>query len=158
MPQVLVEEVHYSPLPPWPAAALGTGNSLQRLACISFADDPANWRADSPTPGAVNAGSFTVDTDHDGVPDELEFIAGTDPLNSQDFLKFDRVSTDGVNCVLEFTARSGHIYTIEKKAGLGASSKWTTVQSNLSGTDSSFTVLDPLTSAPAFYRLKVTRN
>jgi hypothetical protein len=87
VPYVLVEEVHYSPSVPWPTTADGTGNSLQRISCVSFADDPANWQAGSPTPGALNPGALNVDSDHDGAPDELEFLAGTDPANSQDFLE-----------------------------------------------------------------------
>ena len=38
VPYVLVEEVHYSPLGPWPAASNGTGNSLQRRSFVCFYD------------------------------------------------------------------------------------------------------------------------
>jgi hypothetical protein len=84
------------------------------MSCVSFADHPANWQAGVPTPGNSYAGARNVDTDGDGAPDELEFLAGTDPANSQDFLRFDRVSSDGINCILEFTGHSSHSYTVEK--------------------------------------------
>ena len=158
VPYVLVEEVHYSHRPPWPPGADGTGSSLQRLASIGFADDPANWQAAKPTPGAVNAGAFSVDTDQDGVPDELEFIAGTDPRNSQDFLRFDRVTANGSTCVLEFKTRAGHTYTVETVDSLGLPNTWTTLQGNLAGNDATVTVSAPLTSDSRFYRLKVARN
>jgi hypothetical protein len=54
VPYVLVEEVQYSPLAPWPTTADGTGNSLQRLSCVSFADDPSNWLSGKPTRGTIN--------------------------------------------------------------------------------------------------------
>jgi hypothetical protein len=79
VPYVLVEEVHYSNQDPWPIGADGTGNSLQRLASVAFADDPANWQAAAPTPGALNRGAGAVDTDHDGLPDEWELANGLDP-------------------------------------------------------------------------------
>ena len=158
VPYVVVEEVHYSRQAPWPIGADGTGNSLQRLACLSFADDPINWQAASPTPGSINAGGFTVDSDHDGASDESELIAGTDPYNRQDLLKFDRVYSDGSHCVLEFSARAGHSYTVEKLSSFGSASSWTAVQSNLPGHDASLSVRDSLASTPSFYRLKVSRD
>jgi len=158
VPYVLVEEIHYSPLPPWPTAANGTGYSLQRLACAAFADDPANWTAGLPTVGAMFPGAATVDTDNDGIPDETEFIAGTDPVDAMDFLKFDKVSCDGINCFLEFTARSNRLYTVEKVPSLASPYKWTTLQSNLPGTGAPLTVRDPLGLTSHFYRLKAARQ
>jgi hypothetical protein len=88
----------------------------------------------------------------------MEFLAGTDPANPHDYLKFDRVSSDGANCILEFTGRSGHSYAVEKISHLGDSGAWTTVRSNLPGTDGTTVVTDPLGSIPYFYRLKAMRN
>jgi hypothetical protein len=155
---VLVEEVHYSHLPPWPATALETGNSLQRRSCVSFADDPANWQASIPTPGDANAGAMTVDTDGDGAPDELEFIAGTDAADSQDFLKFDRVTCEGTNCALEFRTHADHLYTVERLSALWPVGPWVAIGSDVPGNDSSAKVLDARGNSPAFYRLRATRQ
>ena len=185
VPYVLAEEVHYSPLPPWPAGTDATGNSLQRIASVAFGDDPANWQAGTPTPGQINQGAYAADTDHDGLPDEWElangldpkdpsgangplgdpdgdgannyeeYIAGTDPHNGADFLRFDRVSLSGPCCVLEFTPRAGRSYAIEALTNLQAVTGWVTLTNGLSGT-SSITFPDVLTSAQRFYRLRVT--
>jgi hypothetical protein len=50
---VIVDEVIYSYVPPWPVGANGTGDALQRNYADQYhsGNDPANWRADSPTPG-----------------------------------------------------------------------------------------------------------
>lgn len=54
VPILLVDQVHYSDLPPWPVDADGQGSSLQRLRPGEYGNDPANWLAALPTPGAVN--------------------------------------------------------------------------------------------------------
>ena len=71
--------MNYSNVTPWPVGADGTGNSLQRIASITFADEPTNWTAAVPTAGRLNAGANLVDTDHDGLPDEWELANGLDP-------------------------------------------------------------------------------
>jgi hypothetical protein len=59
VPQLVVEEVRYSPLPPWPQEAAGHGPSLERVSVASYGNDPINWRA-SPgpaSPGLNNSGN-----------------------------------------------------------------------------------------------------
>ena len=57
---VLVDKAEYRDIAPWPAAADGTGQSLQRLSRTLIGNDAANWSAAAPTPGAVNAGVITL--------------------------------------------------------------------------------------------------
>jgi hypothetical protein len=188
VPQVLVEEVNYANQLPWPTGAAGTGNSLQRIASIAFADDPANWQAGAPTAGRLNQAAYTADTDHDGLPDEWElangldpnapggfngplgdpdgdgasnweeYIAGTNPLDGQDYLRLDRVTLSPPYCVLEFNTRTGRTYTVESAAVLGSTNMWVPVTGGINGNDSPATVYDQIGSSARFYRLKVTRN
>ena len=185
VPQVLVEEVHFTPLPPWPAGTDSTGNSLQRIGSLAFADEPINWCAAPPSPGSINPASLLADSDHDGLPDEWEiangfdpvdangnngalgdpdhdgmtnwqeYVAGTDPINPQDSLRFDSVSLDGTNCLLQFTRRLGRTYEIERVESLDPTSTWTTLQGGITGTGS-YKYYDPAGPGPVFYRLKVS--
>ena len=187
VPQVLVEEVDYSPLPPWPTNADGTGDSLQRIASLAFGDDPANWTAGPPSPGAVNPASLLADTDRDGLPDEWEiahgldpldatgnngalgdpdhdgmdnlqeYLAGTDPQNPLDYLRFDSVSISANECLLQFTRRPGRSYSIQRLDSLHPSATWTTLQDNIVGSGP-YTCSDPLGLAARFYRLRVALN
>jgi len=57
VPYVLVEQVRYTDTAPWPSgAADGGGLSLQRRTPSAYGNDPINWVASSPTPGAANGG------------------------------------------------------------------------------------------------------
>ena len=51
VPKILIEEVGYSTIPPWPGVDAGSGLSLQRKSPDAFGDDPASWEAAAPTPG-----------------------------------------------------------------------------------------------------------
>jgi hypothetical protein len=48
------------------------------MTATEFGNDPANWFADSPTPGPTVT---TGDTDNDGLPDSWETQFGFDPFN-----------------------------------------------------------------------------
>jgi len=53
---VLVERIKYKDSAPWPEGADGLGLTLQRKVASSFGNDPANWAAAAPTPGAGYVG------------------------------------------------------------------------------------------------------
>jgi len=80
VPYVLVGQVNYSNLNPWPIGADGTGDSLQRLVSGEYGDDPVNWQVAAPTPGRDNPGANVADADGDGMPDdwETDHFGGTD--------------------------------------------------------------------------------
>lgn len=52
MAYLTVDEVRYDDRAPWPPGADGGGPSLQRKAPSAYGNDPANWAAAIPTPGA----------------------------------------------------------------------------------------------------------
>jgi hypothetical protein len=187
VPYFLLEEVNYSDQAPWPAGARETGNSLQRIANITFGNDPANWRAGAPTPGRLNQNPFAADTDQDGLPDEWElsngldprnpngpdgpsgdpdadgaknleeFQAGTNPQDGADALRL-QVNVNLTYCVLTFNTVTGRTYFVETAAGLAKTNDWSTVAGGIAGSGSPAVVNDLLGSAIRFYRLRVTAN
>ena len=64
--ELVVDEVRYSNVPPWPPQAAGLGPSLQLLDPLQDNRRPGNWTATLPTapnrvtPGAANAGRTTL--------------------------------------------------------------------------------------------------
>ena len=79
VPYILMDGVHYLNLSPWPTNANASSNSLQRIAASQYGNDPINWQAASPTPGAINQGSTNPDRDGDGLPNEWETTYGLNP-------------------------------------------------------------------------------
>jgi len=51
VPYIRVDRVKYTDTAPWPAAADGTGASLQRLDVAVYGNEPTNWFASGYTPG-----------------------------------------------------------------------------------------------------------
>jgi hypothetical protein len=143
----------YNNQPPWPTTAAGAGDSLHRFH-LGNPTNAANWCAAPPTPGAIAPSSCvdsdgdglpdawelahnldpndpsgdngaTGDPDHDGVSNEQEFIAGTDPRNAQSFLRITNISAfTGVT--LAFEAISNKTYTVLYQEALG-SNVWQTL-------------------------------
>ncbi|MEZ6116064.1 MAG: hypothetical protein R3C28_05765 [Pirellulaceae bacterium] len=64
---VLVDRVRYDDDSPWPAAADGTGSSLQRNSAVSFGNAASSWQAAAATPTLAGAGNLIGDLNQDGV-------------------------------------------------------------------------------------------
>jgi hypothetical protein len=140
---VIVDEVIYANQEPWPVEANGTGRSLSRLSFATAGNDPTNWTAAEPTPGAVT--SPALDSDNDGMPDAWEvdkgfdpfessdayadadsdgssnlseYLSGTDPLDARNALRLE-ASQAGSRVLLRFQALANRTYTIEYRGSAG---------------------------------------
>jgi hypothetical protein len=77
VPYVLVEHVNYTDTSPWPAGGVdGGGLSLQRRNASAYANDPVNWVASSPTPGAANGAGIVLPPVITASPQSQTMIAG----------------------------------------------------------------------------------
>jgi len=135
---VIVDEVIYGNQNPWLVAANAVGSALQRLAPGESGNDPTNWIAAAPGPGAASV--VNPDRDGDGMPntwedryglnpDDLadaaldsdgdtltnlqEYLAGTDPRDAASRLQFDSVSAANTIVTLRFHAAADRSYTVQ---------------------------------------------
>jgi hypothetical protein len=149
VPYVLVESVTYSNVAPWSTNADGGGMSLQRRYIGTYANEPVNWVACSPSPGTRNCFSDSDgdglpddwelanglnplsasgdngangDPDHDGFTNLQEFLAGTNPRDAQSVLKISSISRISGGFALRFNGIAGHSYTIQYRNSLSAGS------------------------------------
>ena len=145
VPYALADHVSYTDAAPWPIGNVdGGGLSLQRSLPTLYGNEPFNWSASTPTPGAV------FDTDGDGIPDDVElamglnpnnpadaaldpdgdgmtnyqeYLAGTNHQNANSYLKFEQI-TVGANITLTFLGASNKTYSVLYKNSL-ADANWT---------------------------------
>jgi hypothetical protein len=57
---LVVDQVKYANVSPWPAAADGTGDALARTAASDFGSLAASWSATTPTPGSTHWATTTL--------------------------------------------------------------------------------------------------
>lgn len=63
VPYIIVDQIDYRDVTPWPFTADGLGASLQRLVASSFGNDPTNWAgARTSAGGAIEGGAAPVIT------------------------------------------------------------------------------------------------
>jgi hypothetical protein len=174
VPYIMVEQITYGDVAPWPPAADGFGSSLHRVSLEGYGNDPTNWVAAPPALGTPPSG----DSDGDGMPDAWEiangfdrtnpadaaldfdgdgstnlgeYEAGTDPRSPYSVLALD--VTGAGPTVLEFDAKSGKTYTIERSFTLLPGS-WQRLIDVPAGADRRIQVTDPAVLPMRFYRLR----
>ena len=98
-----------------------------------------------------------ADTDHDGMPDAQELIAGTNPTDPLSFLSLQPRLIASTTMALTWSSVTGRTYTIQFKASL-TSGTWQTLTNNISGTGQIIQVQDSVVAGNTrFYRLQATR-
>jgi hypothetical protein len=97
------------------AANPSPGLTFDPVALTVLADSdndrlPDNWEAQYPA-----AGSATGDADGDGLSNLQEYLAGTDPLDKESFLKVSAINLAGEReaAVIQFRAVSNKTYTVQ---------------------------------------------
>ncbi len=97
-----------------------------------------------------------ADPDGDGVPNVLEYFAGTDPLNSQSRvqLKPGGWRNSGRDVALQLLSAPGKVYVLESNADL-ISPNWTTVLTTQGDGQLKEFIQAVSPGAPRFYRLRV---
>jgi hypothetical protein len=106
--------------------------------------------------GGVGIACPTCDFDHDGATDWQEYVAGTDPADSNSVFKVvgAQPATNG-EVVVQWTSVAGKLYTVEKVDGLG--SGFYELVRDLPGTPpvNIYRDVNPPGTAQVYYRVRV---
>jgi hypothetical protein len=96
-----------------------------------------------------------LDADQDGISNLDEYIAGTDPTDSQSYLCVEQVTNANDSFTLSFQSQAGREYSIGRKYDL-QDVDWEILDTVISGTGEMIEIEDPATEPAQFYRLNVT--
>jgi hypothetical protein len=96
----------------------------------------------------------TGDTDHDGMSDLAEFLAGTNPTDAQSALRIlPNPTRSGTTVTVQFESVAGKKYRLQYKESLNDSA-WSDASGDLLANSATTTATDnAATSASRFYRV-----
>jgi hypothetical protein len=98
-----------------------------------------------------------ADTDHDGMNNWQEWIAGTNPTNAASFLGMKPIIASSSSTAVSWQSVAGKTYFLQRSTNLSAQPPFFTLQSNIfsqSGT-TTFKDTNTIKAGPAFYRVGV---
>lgn len=149
---IRVDRVVYDDNFPWPENADGSGLSLHKNQSDLYGNDIASWRADIPTPGipeqagenmflnwtiatglSSSENSKSSDPDNDGIPNVLEWLMDTHPLEFNHLTLFyiNYSQHVGVELVVAVPGINQYIeYILETSPDLSNQSLWTEIPIN----------------------------
>jgi hypothetical protein len=120
-----------------------------------FADPLHTWLAQYGLP--TDGSSDYADTDHDGLNNWQEWVAGTNPTNALSALRMLSATGAVSGVAVTWSSVNYRSYTLERATNLGALPAFSVLQSNLAGWPgtTSWTDTNSPGSAPCFYRVRV---
>lgn len=138
-------------------SAMSTGVNVTATSSVNDSI-PDAWRAlyfggDGSTTNSQTCA--TCDADQDGVNNQQEFLAGTNPTNTVSLLKLTALSANPSNTVARFPSVIGSVYQLQTRDDLGTG-LWSIAVDQIPGTGTNIFLADP--NAPPskrFYRLQV---
>jgi len=107
--------------------------------------------------GPTNAEAQS-DADGDGMTNLSEFIAGTNPLDSQSRLECQLIIEPGGGVLVRFGTVTGRRYRVEYKDDLAATATWEPLMDDIEGDGTVKNVPDLLATGQRFYRVKVRKE
>lgn len=106
--------------------------------------------------GSLTNATATSDADNDKFPDLHEYLAGTDPINSQSYLKVTSPSNSpSGNVIVKWSSAASRIYILKRSTNL--MDGFTGIASNLAATPPENTYTDALATSAVFrsYRIQL---
>jgi hypothetical protein len=143
---------------------IDTGNNLQAPA---FDYDGVGRPLDGGANGVaeVDIGAYefvhpAADSDHDGMMDASEAIAGTNPADANSLLRLKlRLDPARSQAVLSWPSVTGRTYRVESQAVLAPTDSWEIISDQQPGVAGELEAVDPLQSTThRFYRVGVSRE
>jgi hypothetical protein len=104
---------------------------------------------------ATANGAASFDADGDGMTNQEEYLAGTNPIDSASKLQLVISSVTPSGATLQFQTATGRLYTVEYSDTLAPGSWSILAPANNPGTGGQLEMTDPNMPAKRFYRLSV---